>query len=115
MLDVYFATRYLQLRDRVPDEDDDRSTRGVLDRLYEAGSIETEDYAAMRDGYALLRALEHHLRLIVGRSTKLPATDHPALRDLARKLNYASANHLTEDLSAHMKKIRAAYDHITKG
>ena len=115
MLDVYFATRYLQLRDRVPDEDDDRSTRGVLDRLYEAGSIETEDYAAMRDGYALLRSLDHHLRLIVGRSTKLPATDHPALRDLARKLNYASANHLTEDLSAHMKKIRAAYDHITKG
>ncbi|HKC63872.1 MAG TPA: hypothetical protein VKB86_09555 [Pyrinomonadaceae bacterium] len=115
MLDVYFATRYLQLRDGVMDADDDRSTRGVLDRLYEAGSIETEDYAAMRDGYALLRTLDHHLRLIVGRSTELPATDHPALRDLARKLNYTSANHLTKDLSAHMKKIRTAYDRITKG
>ena len=115
MLDVYFATRYLQLRDCVPDAEDDRSTRRVLDRLHEAGSIEAEDYAAMRDGYALLRKLDHHLRLIVGRSTELPATDHPALRDLARKLNYASASCLTEDLSAHMKRIRAAYDHITKG
>ncbi|MDQ3818278.1 MAG: hypothetical protein M3362_11460 [Acidobacteriota bacterium] len=113
MLDVYFATRYLQLRDQVPDADDDRSTRGVLDRLREAGSIEAEDYAAMRDGYAALRTLDHHLRIIVGRSTQLPAADHPALRDLARRLDYTSAGDLIEDLSAHMKKIRAAYDRIT--
>src|SRR5207244_459015 len=33
LLDVYFATRYLQLRDNVPDDGDDRSTAHVLDRL----------------------------------------------------------------------------------
>src|SRR5688572_473779 len=30
MLDVYFATRFLQLRDEVPDEGFDRSTRATL-------------------------------------------------------------------------------------
>ncbi len=113
MLDVYFATRYLQLRDRVPDEDADRSTQGVLDRLRTAGSLAVEDYAAMSEGYALLRALDHHLRLIVGRSTRLPASDRPALRDIARRLNYATAAELTGALSARMGRIRAAYDRIT--
>jgi len=114
MLDVYFATRFLQLRDNVPDELEDRSTRAVLERLHETGSLGEDDYHAMKDGYQLLRALDHHLRLIVGRSTRLPAADHPALRDIANKLNYVSANELTEALSAHMQSIRAAYDNITK-
>src|SRR5205085_3896492 len=115
MLDVYFAMRYLQLRDGVPDMDDDRSTRAVLRRLRGAGALDDEDYRAMKEGYALLRALDHQLRLMVGRSTRLPSRDHAALRDISRKLDYASANDLTEALAGHMKKIRAAYDRITKG
>jgi glutamine synthetase adenylyltransferase len=115
MLDVYFATRYLQLRDNVPDEDEDRSTRGVLGRLYSAGSLGEEEYEAMKEGYARLRELDHQLRLIVGRSTRLPSPDHPALRDLARRLAYASADDLSNALASHMRNIRAAYDRITKG
>ena len=115
MLDVYFATRFLQLRDNVPDDLEDRSTRAVLERLHETGSLGEDDFRAMKDGYQLLRALDHHLRLIVGRSTRLPAADHPALRDIASKLNYVSANELTAALSAHMQNIRAAYENITKG
>jgi glutamate-ammonia-ligase adenylyltransferase len=114
MLDVYFATRYLQLRDNVPDTMEDRSTRAVLERLREAGSLGEDDYRAMKDGYQLLRSLDHHLRLIVGRSTRLPNADHPALRDLARKLDYPSAKELTESLATHMQNIRAAYERITK-
>jgi glutamate-ammonia-ligase adenylyltransferase len=114
MLDVYFATRFLQLRDNVPDDSEDRSTRAMLERLRETGSLAEDDYHAMKDGYQLLRALDHHLRLIVGRSTRLPAADHPALRDIASKLNYVSASELTEALSAHMQNIRAAYENITK-
>jgi glutamate-ammonia-ligase adenylyltransferase len=113
MLDVYFATRHLQLRDHVPDEGMDRSTRAVLENLRAARSLGEEDYAAMRDGYQLLRTLDHHLRLIAGRSTRLPAADHPALRDIARKLDYASPDELVESLTAHMKKMRAAYNRIT--
>jgi glutamate-ammonia-ligase adenylyltransferase len=114
MLDVYFATRYLQLRDDVQDEGDNRSTPATLERLRAAGSLNERDYATMNDGYAMLRALDHYLRLIVGRSTRLQATDHPALRDIAACLNYASASALITDLTAHMSNIRAAYDRITR-
>jgi glutamate-ammonia-ligase adenylyltransferase len=114
MLDVYFATRFLQLRDNVPDNVEDRSTRAVLERLHKSGSLGEDDYKAMKAGYALLRALDHHLRLIVGRSTRLPSADHPTLRDIASKLDYDSANDLTDSLSKHMRNIRAAYDRITK-
>jgi glutamate-ammonia-ligase adenylyltransferase len=115
MLDVYFATRYLQLRDCVPDEGADRSTHAMLESLRLAESLTEEDYAAMNEGYELLRTVDHYLRLIVGRSTRLPAADHPALRDTARELNYATAGELTQSLAAHMQKIRAAYDRITGG
>ena len=114
MLDVYFASRYLQLRDNIPDRIDDRSTRAVLARLHEEGSLGEEDYLAMRDGYALLRTVDHNLRLIVGRSTRLPAADHPALRDIAHNLDYASATELNDSLASHMRAVRHAYDNITK-
>jgi len=113
MLDVYFATRYLQLRDSVPDEPDDRSTRTTLERLHIAGALDQEDYEPMQDGYAFLRTLDHYLRLIVGRSTRLPALDHPALRDIARSMNFASADELAASLTTHMTRIRAAYERIT--
>jgi glutamate-ammonia-ligase adenylyltransferase len=114
MLDVYFATRYLQLRDDVPDEGADRSTRTTLARLRDAGSLDAETYRTLSEGYATLRTLDHHLRLIAGRSSRLPsAPDHVVLRDLARSVGHESATTLTETLRARMIDIRAAYDRIT--
>jgi glutamate-ammonia-ligase adenylyltransferase len=115
MLDVYFAVRYLQLRDRLPDREDERSTRASLLRLREAGSISAEDFDALCEGYALLRELDHKLRLLAGRSTRLPAAqDHPLLADLARLTGYPSAAALTGELAARMSAVRDAYDRITK-
>jgi glutamate-ammonia-ligase adenylyltransferase len=114
MLDVYFAVRYLQLRDDVRDEGEDRSTAATLDRLREVESFSEEDYLALSDGYALLRSVDHSLRLIAGRTARLPAADHPVTRDIAKQLGYSSAGALTETLSEHLIAIRAAYDRITK-
>ena len=115
MLDVYFAARFLQLRDDLPDTED-RSTRATLVRLREAGSIVEEDFEALCEGYTLLRRLDHHLRIIAGRSTLLPAAkDHPLLRDLARCAGYASAASLVDNLNARMSAVRAAYERVTKG
>ncbi|MBC7932463.1 MAG: hypothetical protein H7Z38_18045, partial [Rubrivivax sp.] len=115
MLDVYFAVRYLQLRDHVPDSGDDRSTRASLLALREAGSIGEEDGDALREGYALLREMDHRMRLVAGRSTRLPvAEDHPVLRDLARWMGYPSAAALAADLAARTSAVRAAYERITK-
>lgn len=113
MLDVYFATRYLQLRDNVPDEPIDRSTQATLSRLHAAGSLDEQSFTVMSEAYAFLRTLDHNLRLIVGRSTRLPAADNPALRDIARKMEFASPAELTDALVAHMKKTRAQYNRIT--
>ncbi len=114
MLDVYFAARYLQLRDRLPDGGEDRSTAGTLARLLAQGSLDDESHAALAQGYALLRALDHRLRVVAGRSTRLPsAPDHPVLRDLARSLRFDNPAALVETLGASMKAIRAAYDRVT--
>ena len=112
MLDVYFAARYLQLRDEIPDEGDDRSTRATLDRLREEGSLEEENFNAMSNGYELLRAVDHQLRLIGGRSTRLPETDHPISGDVAMKLGFESPVALQKTLNEQMSFIRAAYDRV---
>jgi glutamine synthetase adenylyltransferase len=112
MLDVYFASRFLQLRDDVPDMDEDRSTSMTLRRLVEAGSLGKSEYERLRDGYALLRRLDHLIRLTIERSTRLPAEDHPAMSDIAARMGYNSASELVEHIRQAMRGIREAYDTI---
>ena len=114
MLDVYFAVRYLQLRDNVPDDEADRTTLGMLKRLRDAGSIDEENFRALRDGYRLLRSVDHETRLIVGRSATLPATAHAAFADIARRLGYETEQTLSAELQSRMKDIRAAYERIMR-
>ncbi|HEV8428160.1 MAG TPA: hypothetical protein VGQ41_09700 [Pyrinomonadaceae bacterium] len=112
MLDVYFASRYLQLRDDVMDEGDDRSTSFTLERLREEGSLNDEDFSALSGGYSLLRSVDHNLRLIVGRSTRFPDPNHPTAGDVATRVGFSSANDLQQTLTDQMKVIRAAYQRI---
>jgi glutamate-ammonia-ligase adenylyltransferase len=114
MLDVYFAARYLQLRDDVRDEGEDRSTRATLARLLERGSLDNGTHAALDEGYRALRALDHALRLVAGRTARLPAAaDHALVADLARALSLDSPSALLEALRARMSEVRAAYERVT--
>jgi glutamate-ammonia-ligase adenylyltransferase len=112
MLDVYFASRYLQLRDEVMDEGDDRSTAFTLERLREEGSLSEEDFVVLSNGYSLLRSIDHNLRLIVGRSTRLPDPNHPTARDVAVRAGFESVAEMQEELAEQMKAIRSAYNRI---
>ena len=112
MLDVYFAARYLQLRDEVMDEGDDRSTSFTLERLREEGSLSEDDFLVLSSGYGLLRAIDHNLRLIVGRSTHLPDPNHVTARDVATRSGFGSAMELHEALTNQMQAIRATYKRI---
>lgn len=112
MLDVYFATRYLQLRDEVLDEGEDRSTAFTLDRLREEGSLGEEDFLVLSSGYSLLRSIDHNLRLIVGRSTRLPDPNHVTARDVAVRMGFESVTELQETLMDQMRAIREAYNRI---
>lgn len=112
MLDVYFATRYLQLRDEVIDGGEDRSTAFTLERLREEGSLSEEDFLTMSSGYSLLRSIDHNLRLIVGRSTRLPDPNHVTARDVALRMGFTSATELHQTLLEQMQSIRDSYNRI---
>ena len=112
MLDVYFAARYLQLRDNVPDDGEDRTTPQILRRLRDSKSIDEEDFEQVFAGYSLLRSVDHQLRLIIGRSATIPPCESAAFADIARRLGYETADQLENDLTVRMKEIRQAYDTI---
>jgi glutamate-ammonia-ligase adenylyltransferase len=112
MLDVYFAVRYLQLRDEVPDEGEDRSTAFTLERLREEGSLTEDDCSILTSGYSLLRSIDHNLRLVVGRSTRLPDPNHVTASDVARRMGFGSVAELEQTLTQQMRAIRAAYNRI---
>jgi [glutamine synthetase] adenylyltransferase / [glutamine synthetase]-adenylyl-L-tyrosine phosphorylase len=112
MLDVYFAARYLQLRDEVPDEGDDRSTTFTLERLREEGSLSEEEFLVLSSGYSLLRSIDHNLRLMMHRSTRLPNPDHVVASDVAARMGFASSSELQQTLTEQMRAIREAYNRI---
>jgi glutamate-ammonia-ligase adenylyltransferase len=112
MLDVYFATRFLQLRDNVPDIPQERSTRSILDRLELAGSLTHDTRDALAAGYEFLSTLDHHLRLTVGRTTRVPLGDKHSLTNIADRMNVGSASGMLESLTLHRLNIRSAFDAI---
>jgi glutamate-ammonia-ligase adenylyltransferase len=112
MLDVYFATRYLQLRDEVIDGGDDRSTAFTLERLRDEGSLSEDDFLTMSTGYSLLRSIDHNVRLIVGRSTRLPDPNHVTARDVAFRMGFTSAHELHHTLLEQMQSLRESYNRI---
>ncbi|HXI26706.1 MAG TPA: hypothetical protein VNG71_22835 [Pyrinomonadaceae bacterium] len=112
MLDVYFASRYLQLRDNVPDDETDRSTAQSLKRLRDAGSLDRGTFDDLSDGYRYLRSVDHQARLVVGRSTTLPLPQQSAFADIARRLGCAGADNLSSELAKQMSSIHRAYERI---
>ena len=112
MLDVYFATRYLQLRDNVPDDENDRSTAQSLNRLRNAGSLNAATFADLSEGYRYLRSVDHQARLIVGRSAALPLPQQSAFADIARRIGCANAETLSLELATQMSSIHRAYERI---
>ena len=112
MLDVYFAMRFLQLRDNVPDDAAHRSTLVMLDKLYEKSSLEKDDFQNFSDGYAFLSELDHNLRLVVGRSTRLPMSNQTALQTICSRMRIASVKDLLEQLTLHRLNIRASFEKI---
>ncbi|HEY0048099.1 MAG TPA: hypothetical protein VGB68_02355, partial [Pyrinomonadaceae bacterium] len=114
MLDVYFAMRFLQLRDNVPDDAENRSTRAMLRKLRENGSLDEADFQAFDDGYDFLSCLDHSLRLTVGRTNRLPMANPSAMRTIVERMNLASTNDLLEKLTFHRLEIRGAFENALK-
>jgi glutamate-ammonia-ligase adenylyltransferase len=112
LLDVYFAMRFLQLRDNIPDSRVDRSTANMLRVLRDSGSLNEGDFEVMSQAYRFLSTLDHNLRLLVGRTTRLPDANPKALTDVALRMDLSSAEDLVEQLTIHRINLRSAFDNI---
>ncbi|MBP7416536.1 MAG: hypothetical protein KA831_07775, partial [Pyrinomonadaceae bacterium] len=123
MLDVYFAMRFLQLRDNVPDEEveerrseggqeNGRSTSFMLAQLAANGSLSGEIYAELLAGYNFLSDLDHTLRLTIGRTTRVPLGNENALKTIAARMGLVSPADLIEQLTLHRLAIRATFESI---
>ena len=112
MLDIYFAMRYLQLRDNVPDEGTDRSTAYMLKRLADGGSLTADDYRDILSGYEFLSELDHALRLTVGRTTQLSTANQTVLATIAQRMDLDSTSELLGQLTLNRLAVRSAFDNI---
>ncbi len=113
MLDVYFAMRYLQLRDSVPDDPENRSSAHMLKRLVDNRSLSFEQFEAMIEAYRFLSTLDHNLRLTVGRTTRLPIANRETLNKIAERMGLSSEAELIEHLTMQRIAIREVFDEIT--
>ncbi len=114
MLDVYFAMRFLQLCDGVPDDAENRSTGFMLGKLYKNNSLNKEDFQNFANGYQFLSELDHHLRLTIGRSTRLPIANQTVLQTIVKRMKLDSVKDLLEKLTVHRLEIRASFENILK-
>ncbi len=112
MLDVYFAVRFLQLRDDVRDAGENRSTIFTLEKLFENDSIKKDDFRNFSDGYKFLSQLDHNLRLTIGRSTRLPLANKKSLEIIAGRMNLEGIEKLLETLTFHRLNIRQSFENI---
>jgi glutamine synthetase adenylyltransferase len=112
LLDIYFASRYLQLRDAVQDSGDRRSTQTTLQNLRDAGSISAADHTAFSEGHKLLSKVDHSIRLSVGRSTQIPFANDPAMRNICSEAKCASVVEFAELVLTHLSRIREAFVRI---
>jgi glutamate-ammonia-ligase adenylyltransferase len=111
MSDVYFITRYLQLRDRIsfPPE---RGTSALIVHLGELGALPSRSERMLFEGYTFLRRLDHWMRLLLERpSPTLPASS-VALRDIARALILPSVEEFERLFARHTAEIRYVFDEV---
>lgn len=114
MLDVYFAVRFLQLRDNIQDAGEIRSTVFTLEKLFQNDSISEENFQNFSGGYKFLSELDHNLRLTIGRSTRLPLANRNALETIFKRMKLASIENLLETLTFHRLNIRSSFENILK-
>jgi len=112
MLDIYFATRFLQLRDNVPDDADNKATAPILDKLLKNGSLSGENYATLMEGYNFFAAFDHNIRLTVGRTTRVPMANRQALEIIAERMDMGSPEGLIELLTIHRLNVRTVFENI---
>jgi [glutamine synthetase] adenylyltransferase / [glutamine synthetase]-adenylyl-L-tyrosine phosphorylase len=116
LLDIYFASRYLQLAHGIDEEDGDRSTAHTLTRLKSIRPELSEALDIHLSAYEELSRIDHALRLSQGRSTRISLSNahlSQLIRENFPDLEIGDARNRLPKL---METVRNAYELIlTKG
>jgi glutamate-ammonia-ligase adenylyltransferase len=114
MTDVYFITRYLQLRDRVYFPPEHGTTR-LIEHLGAGGHLDPASTRVLLEGYGFLRRLDHWLRLLLDR----PGPDLPAsqvsLREITRAMGFATIEEFERAYAEHTSAVRGVYEKVMGG
>ncbi len=111
MLDVYFATRYLQLKHHIPDPQN-RGTLSLITHLAEKNLLTADQASLLQKGYGFLRQLDHKIRLQLERpQTYLPHNSSQQL-EIAKQLGYKEEANFLKDYQGHLSAIRQVYQEI---
>jgi len=111
MSDVYFITRYLQLRDGIhfPAE---QGTTALIGHLGVRGSLDRESADALLRGYKFFRTLDHWMRLLMDHPSPVIPHSRVALQDISMAMRIDSLEEFDRQLAHHTTSIRAAYDRV---
>ena len=111
MTDVYFITRYLQLRDRIyyPPE---RGTTALIKDMGERGALSETQCETLFEGYSFLRRLDHWMRLLLDRPSPVLPASPVALGAISRALALDQAEAVEREHARHSALIREVYDQV---
>ncbi|MFY9221363.1 MAG: bifunctional [glutamate--ammonia ligase]-adenylyl-L-tyrosine phosphorylase/[glutamate--ammonia-ligase] adenylyltransferase [Blastocatellia bacterium] len=112
MLDVYFVTRYLQLKHKVADPPI-RGTLALITHLAEKNLLTLEQKQALSQGYGFLRLLDHQLRLQLERPQTFLPHNASQRMEIAKQLGYQDEASFNKDYQQHLLLIRQVYQEIT--
>lgn len=111
MLDVYFATRYLQLKHQIPDPPT-RGTLSLITYLQDKGLMTSLQATMFTEGYRFLRLLDHQIRLQLERpQTTLPhSSGH--IMEIAQQLGYLQEMDFRNSYQQQLLNINQVYNEI---
>jgi glutamate-ammonia-ligase adenylyltransferase len=109
--DVEFVVQYLQLvHGGKQPAVRSFNTLDALVRLADCGFLHADEYRVLTDGYVFLRTIEHALQLVHNKQTHELPQDQAELRYLARRLDFATAEHFLDHYQQHCQQVRRVYN-----
>lgn len=95
LLDIEFATQWLQMRHGVDARVHTTDTADALGALRYCGYLDRAAYETFRDGYRFLRRLEQRIHVLRGRGDNVLDARHAGLPQLARRMSMQAEGHQT--------------------
>jgi len=93
LLDIEFATQWLQMKHGIDERVRTADTTDALDALRYCGYLDSAAYGAFREGYRFLRRLEQRIHVLRGRGDNVLDARHTGLPQLARRMSTQGEGH----------------------